>query len=525
MKRFRIGLAVLSLLGGFTINTLTFAQQSKPAKQSVVKITDPKLGIVKYGLETVEYWSAKMKSGDKHRAKKLQADLKKVQQRLGRVQGADKKQVRALMGRISALSKTVASIAGGNTLAEAQQAAGKSPKTTNAMPVTRTKPTTTISTSKTPTTSAAGQSMKPHRDVASVMLLARTLSQRAQDPAAKGRQLKSELATLQQRFQRIPQHAHPDYQVLRTTVVALEKVIAAKNPPVDLTEKQVYALMQHYHKTLPALKWDNELTAVQVDQFVKQMQEFGQSADKDLSRLKAFVKVHQSVTASSLIEFLETGSVEKIQRNMQMFDRQIQSKLQYDGGILAKLSALDAAKNSYAFSNEKKRAADEKRFTALSRTLEQAVRLQKLLGQQPTYAVSKQQVDKNLAAWRAKFSDAAQSRELPKDIGDKALRKIAETVLKNKKYGVGKWERLIVNAKKRPGKRVEHKVFNGSLETIVRVWDEYQVATVEKENGKFYLYYNTLKKFSAAPPATPVGQWILSKRIKSGEIAAARLAK
>jgi len=59
--------------------------------------------------------------------------------------------------------------------------------------------------------------------------------------------------------------------------------------------------------------------------------------------------------------------------------------------------------------------------------------------------------------------------------------------------------------------------------TIVRRWEEYQVTTVEFEDGKYILYYNTLKNFSAAPNPTPINTWILGERAKDGEISKANL--
>ena len=44
------------------------------------------------------------------------------------------------------------------------------------------------------------------------------------------------------------------------------------------------------------------------------------------------------------------------------------------------------------------------------------------------------------------------------------------------------------------------------------------MTTVEKEDGKLFVYVNNLANFSRAPGTTPINQWILKQRYKRGEI-------
>ena len=67
---------------------------------------------------------------------------------------------------------------------------------------------------------------------------------------------------------------------------------------------------------------------------------------------------------------------------------------------------------------------------------------------------------------------------------------------------------------------IDHKRTRSGYETIIRRWDEFQVTTIEEQDGKYVMYYNTLRKFSRAPRTTPVNRWILAKRLNGGEVPA-----
>ncbi|MEM9411027.1 MAG: hypothetical protein AAGA30_07935, partial [Planctomycetota bacterium] len=118
--------------------------------------------------------------------------------------------------------------------------------------------------------------------------------------------------------------------------------------------------------------------------------------------------------------------------------------------------------------------------------------------------------------YRRKAEEASTVKELPPDLGDATLKAVAKKVLANEKYAVGKIQKLIVNSEKAPRDRIETKLHNGSLETVVRHWEEFQVVTLEIDGDELFVFYNTLKRFSRAPNPTPINQWILSKRFKLG---------
>ncbi|MEM7694772.1 MAG: hypothetical protein AAF318_09995 [Pseudomonadota bacterium] len=102
---------------------------------------------------------------------------------------------------------------------------------------------------------------------------------------------------------------------------------------------------------------------------------------------------------------------------------------------------------------------------------------------------------------------------LPDDIGDGALTTVANTVLARPQYGIGPIRRLVVNAPVRPGERTDVRVFDGKLEVVERRWEAFQVTTVEDVAGVPTLHFNTIAQFSKGDATTPIGQWILHKRL------------
>ena len=156
-------------------------------------------------------------------------------------------------------------------------------------------------------------------------------------------------------------------------------------------------------------------------------------------------------------------------------------------------------------------------------TLNNVKTLEESLGWDHDWSAKLPEAEQFLVIFQQKAAQAAFHNELPTDIGDAQQTNIAKQTLSKAKYEVGPLERLIVNSKRVPRDRVDTRVFNGKLETTIRKWEEFQVCTVEKEGKKYFVYFNTLKNFSRGPATTPIDEWILSNRFKSGEIAADKL--
>jgi hypothetical protein len=113
------------------------------------------------------------------------------------------------------------------------------------------------------------------------------------------------------------------------------------------------------------------------------------------------------------------------------------------------------------------------------------------------------------------------------------LTDIALNTLKNPKYEyVGEIKRLVINSDKvhRSQKTTEAEfdkidvslsgtvTLSGTETTYFYEWDQFQVATAEPVEDKFYIFYTTLKYYTSGAERTPLNQWIISGRIQGSEI-------
>ncbi|MCU0863730.1 MAG: hypothetical protein MUC36_08070 [Planctomycetes bacterium] len=105
---------------------------------------------------------------------------------------------------------------------------------------------------------------------------------------------------------------------------------------------------------------------------------------------------------------------------------------------------------------------------------------------------------------------------------DPKLVAIAEETLKQKDYGVGTVQRMVINTDLVRRERKEGWIRPGTVTTTVSiyhyVWDEFQVATAEPKGDEIWIWFNTLKHYYSGDPTTPVGRWILSTRFESTRI-------
>ena len=122
-----------------------------------------------------------------------------------------------------------------------------------------------------------------------------------------------------------------------------------------------------------------------------------------------------------------------------------------------------------------------------------------------------------VAKYEKNLGQAAEAISLPKDIGDAGLKSAAEKALARSKI---KFEKLVVNAPSRPFSK-DHYLVDFDETSVTKSqyrWDEFQVATVEKEGNGYFLYYSTIRKYSEGPKTVPVGEWHVGPRHKSSPI-------
>ena len=129
--------------------------------------------------------------------------------------------------------------------------------------------------------------------------------------------------------------------------------------------------------------------------------------------------------------------------------------------------------------------------------------------------------------YREKLATMASAITPPADVGDAALTAIAREVLSRDQYGLPEPARIIVNTRKKSASEDKYTVDFGER-TITRDpyrWEEFQVATIEKQGDSYYLWYNTLLNYSVGPQTVPTGKWVLGPRHKSSPIAEANINK
>lgn len=472
------------------------------ADDTPVKITDAKLHSVNYGIESLQHWISKAKPGDKRRAEGLTRDHEKLSARFSRIPASDTDQYKYVADRLKQLRSAIRKLTGNAENTQVKFAAE-------------------VAGTETATT-------RPHPDVINI---SRSLSAiqrdipRYNDNARQRVRMRNDVETLKQRFHRIPKSKQADYLAVQKQLAAVETALQPKGGPLNMNDSEVSeylaAIQKKYGEELLLpeprdIMKNRELTAEDVDDIVAKMKAFGENADKDLPKLRRVVEA--TGQGNYWLEWLQSESIAKLKRNMESIKSVIDRRI--DAGLrdAKNRSELDPEKNRYAFSNESVRKQHEADHARTLRTIQQAIRLEKLLGVPATTSPKLNELNDYLATYKAKAGAASIVRELPAEVGTKEQHAIAREVFGNEKYGVGKTVHVIVNSKTVPRDRIEHKAFSGRLETVVRKWEQFQVTTVEDEGGKLFVYVNDLARFSRAPETTPIGTWIMTQRFKRGEI-------
>ncbi len=80
----------------------------------------------------------------------------------------------------------------------------------------------------------------------------------------------------------------------------------------------------------------------------------------------------------------------------------------------------------------------------------------------------------------------------------------------------------MINSKVRRKEKKEASASGGVVTIYHYVWDQYQVATAEKdrEGPGYHIWYTTLKYFYKGGSTTPTDRWIISGRHQSNQILA-----
>ena len=430
-------------------------------------IADARLGAMRYSGESIVYWVNKMSVGDNARAKRLQGDLTKLRDRTRRMRNVDADQVKLLETWFESIS-TAINAKSGNTTPKPEKKELELPE--------KPKPLTQPATGNAKT--------------APQIQISKTRRPKTEPPAVTTK------LTRQQ----------------ATEFVNAMQAKYGNGGAIELPK-------------IRRLFNDNELSEGEVNQVLSQLAAYQTELAQDLPRLKEIVAA--TGQGKYWAEWLDGKAMDAYQQEIRVFTSSADQKISRATSDAKYKSELDIEKHNFQFRGDAAlRTLD--RFEKAIAMIDQVARLEEPFGLKGRWSGQKADLVKHTAKYRAMVEevDSGKSTKLPRDVGDGKLRKIAETVLKKDKYEIGEWERLIVNVRLMPRERIEHKAFSGRIETVVRKWEEFQVTTVEKAlNGRHYLYYNVIAKFSRAPATTPIGEWILSKRFKGNAIADENLSR
>lgn len=130
-----------------------------------------------------------------------------------------------------------------------------------------------------------------------------------------------------------------------------------------------------------------------------------------------------------------------------------------------------------------------------------------------------EQVDRAAAQYESLHAQALAEVRMPPAVSvDEALMTVARETLENPKYGAGPVARMVISTDRQQYEKEMSEdqyddvdislsgevTLSGTRTTYRYAWEQFQVATAEQEDGKYYIFHNTLKRFTAGAPTTPL---------------------
>ncbi|MEM7699438.1 MAG: hypothetical protein AAF236_13655 [Verrucomicrobiota bacterium] len=503
-----------------------------PLSAETMTFKDSKIASVNMAVDSVDYWIEKMQPGDVARAQKLLGELEKVSGRLLRIQKSSENATEYdyVIGRIASATQAISIASGGGSDMSAET------------PTAPVEPTVTVSPEPAPASTANAPSPqapaaadpnapKPHPNLYPLRTQLEQLEAALTDveEGAPIVRIESDFTRFKERFARIATTQHPDYVDVATRVAAFSSAIDQRKPQTDMTEAEMLSFLdrvrEDYSKDgrfdMPDSRGFFEGKTLQPEAMATFISQVGVIRE-NLAKDKPVMDVVFAVTGKDRYwkEWLDTKAAAGLDSEIKTAVSVIASHLGHGVNEAEHRAGLDPKEDAYAFSGDvAQRSLDL--YGQTTANLGTAMSFEEALGLDPVFAPMNDRITAAHQQWEEKRAEVAGLAELPADIGDKKLAGIAEGVLKKSEYEVGDWERLVVNAAVRSDQRIEHSFFSGKVRTEVRTWDEFQVTTVEKEeDGKFYLFTNTISYYHEAPNPTPVDEWILGSRVRGTEIAA-----
>ena len=520
IKKCVLQLAIVCVVAGGSMAHNSVAAQS--ASTQPMEITDSKLGPVNMGLDAAQHWLDRMKHGDVQRGQKLINDLERLATRFKRIPASNDAQYLYVANRFAQLAT--------DTIAKANQQPSVAQTQPSATPAIISAPQKTQENA--PAVMAAP---KPHRNLsmihASLAQISQQLARFSVDDIVEAQALTEKLQYAKRLYQEVPQSSHPDHMAVTRLLQSVSAEYNNKVPHWTSAQDPNEFLAQmnrryREERPLPEIRQmmkAQELTSEDVQYYLGSLDALYADLETDLPEIIAAVITTRSRRDLSLVDWLQQRVPAAIETTAGQLQQSIDTLVERAITDASRLAALDPQKNRYQFVTESVRTRHEQSFERALRTIENAAALESLWQQTGRWSSRVAELNEHISGFREKVAQASTVDKLPDDIGDATLAQIATDVLAIPKYGVGQIERLIVNSKKVPRDKVSSRWINNRLETTVRVWEEFQVCTVETENGTHVVYFNTLRRFSRGAATTPIDTWIVADRFKTGEISAAKL--
>lgn len=240
---------------------------------------------------------------------------------------------------------------------------------------------------------------------------------------------------------------------------------------------------------------------------------------------------------SRLMHSLQSN-VQSIDDTLKQLEANLEIQVEQIGHTLEWFNALDPADKQgmqMSFLGEGREAESLQRLNKEFQIAEAAITFDKLL-ERKTLAQResvRDSIEQAKTQYRVQREKALQLVRMPKPASTNSeLIQIAKDTLANPNYETGDIIRIIINSDKVTRESESSQIdiddvdvglsgkvkMSGTQTTTRYKWEQYQVATAEPVNDKFFIFYNTLKYYTAGGTTTPLNQWIRTGRIQGNEI-------
>lgn len=279
-------------------------------------------------------------------------------------------------------------------------------------------------------------------------------------------------------------------------------------------------------------KWDMlpqalrpPITTEQADGYAATIKALKENAKRDIAQLEAIKPDADDRRMKSDKERLTHWVKNEVPR--QLDDSLRQTRHAFESAIFSHTDSLkfgaeidmndqDMVRNNLA--NPDNLEIREKAAREVKMYIDVLQRIDEQLGEKSQWPEKRKEVEKYIEKFHANVAAAAAKIMPPKDIGDAELRKIAEETLKDPKYGVKAWKRLIVNSAKQNRKFSNYEVQDRMVVRFDYDFDHFQATTIEEEGGKLFLYHNTLAFYRSGSNVTPLNKWVVRERFRGAMI-------